>query len=130
MFILYFTYRTVCIPRRYSVCDCVSHSVFQSVVVLHGGHHWLVPFPIDLINDVLVMLKKYFWLKMPAVETLSILMFSQNSNQTLNCRLSANIYNIIAVRSRVWFGFLIIIYINELNYICLLVIYIHTCKNV
>ena len=50
---------------------------------------------------------------MPTVETVSILMFSQNSNQTLNCSLGPNVYNIIAVR--VWFGFLIIIYIKELK---------------
>ena len=54
------------------------------------------------VDDVLVRFKKHFWLKMPTVETVSILMFSLNSNQTLNCSLGANVYNIIAVR--VWFN--------------------------
>ena len=43
---------------------------------------------LELHSDVLVMIIQYFWSKMLFVGTASILVFSWNSNRTMNCSLS------------------------------------------
>ena len=42
---------------------------------------------LELHNDVLVMILQYFWSKMLFVGTVSILVFSRNSNRTMNYSL-------------------------------------------
>ena len=42
---------------------------------------------LELHNDVLVMFLKYFWTKLLFVETVTILVFSWNSNRTMNYSL-------------------------------------------